>query len=246
MLNFKINKSSTIEESLTKININKKGFLIVVDDLERVAGVVTDGDIRRLLLKGYKLSDVILFSENFQYLDEGDTFAKICNLFNDSNVSFLPICNSKMTLVNLITKKQFHLLLLHNKEWGLNYDFLSLEEGDIEHDANNKPWGFYKSTILSKRFQSKIITVFPGGELSLQEHQKREEHWVIVSGEGKVVLGASTLDAFPGKYVYIPKRVKHRIINNGSKNLVFIEIQLGSYFGEDDIIRHLDKYDRER
>ena len=81
--------------------------------------------------------------------------------------------------------------------------------------------------------------------LSLQEHKKREEHWVVIKGIGKVVLGESLIDVYPGKYIYIPKGCKHQIINISTKdNLVFSEVQLGEYFGEDDIVRYSDKYGR--
>jgi len=245
ILHFAINELSTIQEALVKINNNKTGFLIVVNISNHVVGVITDGDIRRLLLKGYRLSDTLVFNTEFKYLKKSDEFDRICKLFNKAKVEFLPVCDNLMRLVNIITKRHFHLLLLHNLKWNLDYDFSSLEERKLEHDVQSKPWGFYKSTILSQDFQSKIITVFPGEELSLQEHKKREEHWIIVSGSGRVILGESTMDVFPGKYIFIPQKVKHQIINDGSDNLVFNEIQLGSYFGEDDIIRHSDKYNRD-
>ncbi|HHE05988.1 MAG TPA: cupin domain-containing protein, partial [Epsilonproteobacteria bacterium] len=76
------------------------------------------------------------------------------------------------------------------------------------------------------------------------EHKRREEHWVIIKGKGKVVLGESLLDVYPGKYIYIPKGCKHQIINDGEENIIFSEVQLGEYFGEDDIIRYSDKYGR--
>ena len=244
MLNFAINESSTIQDALVRINTNKKNFLIVVNDLNCVVGIVTDGDIRRLLLKGFNLSDKLFFNKEFKYLNKTDGFDRICNLFNNDKTNFLPVCDDTMALVNLITKKQFHILLLHNIEWNLEYDFLSLDENTVDYDVQSKPWGFYKSTILSEYFQSKVITVFPGEELSLQEHKEREEHWIIIGGKGKVILGGSSFDVFPGKYIFIPKEVKHKIMNIGLENLVFSEIQLGKYFGEDDIIRHSDKYNR--
>jgi mannose-1-phosphate guanylyltransferase/mannose-6-phosphate isomerase len=97
---------------------------------------------------------------------------------------------------------------------------------------------------MSDECQAKVITIFPGGALSLQEHKKREEHWVVVKGSGKVVLGESIINIYPGKYIYIPKGCRHQMINNTKQNIIFSEIQLGDYFGEDDIIRYQDKYNR--
>ena len=114
----------------------------------------------------------------------------------------------------------------------------------MEHEIYNRPWGFYKSTILSSHAQAKIITVFPHCEISLQEHQRREEHWVVIKGRGRVILGESLLNVYPGKYIFIPKRCKHQIVNDSDENIIFSEIQLGDYFGEDDIVRYSDKYGR--
>ncbi len=81
--------------------------------------------------------------------------------------------------------------------------------------------------------------------ISLQKHTKREEHWVVVYGKGNIILEDSTIKAYTGKYVFIPKGCKHRIINtSANQNLIFCEVQLGNYFGEDDIIRYEDKYNR--
>ncbi len=244
MLDFTISKATSIRSALIKIDGNNKGFLIVLDNTKKVIGTITDGDIRRSLIGRSNMSDSILFKTPFKYLKDTDGFDRVCELFKSDKINFLPICNHEMLLVNLITKKQFHTLLLHDKVWSLNVDFADLNENEIDFEIYNKPWGFYKSTILSKYVQSKIITVFPGEELSLQEHKRREEHWVVIKGRGKVVLGSSILDAFPGKYIYIPKELKHQIINDGCENIVFAEVQLGDYFGEDDIIRHSDKYGR--
>lgn len=244
ILNYTIHKVATIEEALIKMNANKKGFLVVVNEILQVVGVITDGDIRRLFLKNQNLESQISFNKSFEYLDENDGFDVVCELFRSSRLSFLPICNSKRTLVNLITKKQFHTLLLHDMKWDLTINFSKLNESELEHEVYNKPWGFYKSTMLLKFVQSKIITIFPGEELSLQEHIKREEHWIIIKGKGKVILGGSSIEAYPGQYIFIPKETKHKIINNGNESIIFSEIQLGEYFGEDDIIRHSDKYGR--
>lgn len=239
-----VKRNDNIYNCLQKINSNKKEFLIIVENL-KVIGILTEGDLRRQLLKSKNLDESIHYNENFLYVDTHDSILKIINQFKDDRISFLPILDEEKKIVNVITKKQFHSLLLENISYQYNYDFNSINENEIDHEIYDRPWGFYKSTILTSMAQSKVINVFPKGELSLQEHKKREEHWVIVSGSGKVIIGESILNVYPGKYIYIPKGCKHKITNTDEKkDLIFIEVQLGEYFGEDDIIRYDDIYGR--
>jgi mannose-6-phosphate isomerase-like protein (cupin superfamily) len=95
-----------------------------------------------------------------------------------------------------------------------------------------------------KGFQVKRLEVSPGHRFSLQFHRRRSEHWVVVAGTGRVVIGARTLRASPGRALFIPKRTKHRLQNTGRTPLVVIEVQRGDYLGEDDIIRLADDYAR--
>jgi len=241
-----INYNETIKLALEKLQINKKRFLICLDDLDCVIGVVTDGDIRRAFLDNLNIDDKIhkVYSENFKYLTLKSSFDDVCELFKSDKIDFLPIIDDNKKLINILTKKQFHIMLLENIAFDLTYDFSKFDNQTLEHEIYNRPWGFYKSTILSSHAQAKVITVFPNSELSLQEHKRREEHWIIVKGKGKVVLGESLIDIYPGKYIYIPKGCKHQIINESNENIIFSEVQLGDYFGEDDIIRYSDKYGR--
>ncbi len=113
-----------------------------------------------------------------------------------------------------------------------------------EHVFTYRPWGKYEILRDEEHFKSKLITVNPGQRLSYQSHQNREEHWVVVAGEGTVVLNDQNIFVEPGSYIKIPAKAKHRIANNGGKALQFIEVQLGTYFGEDDIKRYEDDYSR--
>ena len=240
-----INRTDSIQNALVKIQENNKGFLIVIDKDNKVLGTLTDGDIRRQLINGMVVSDTIEIGVDFNVLKENDDFNVVCTFFKSVKINFLPIVDESFKLVNVITKKQFHSLLLHDFSWDASTEFSSFNENDIEYEIHNRPWGFYKSTLLSDFVQSKIITVFPNEQLSLQEHKRREEHWIIVKGHGKVVIGESILDIHPGKYIYVPKGCKHQVINDSDENIVFTEVQLGSYFGEDDILRYRDKYGRD-
>ena len=237
---------STLIDIINKIEQNKMKFVILIDEDTKVKDIIVDGDIRRLIINGNSLKTSIQINstKNIEYLFLESSFFDICGKFRSDKIDFLPILDKKMKLVNVITKKQFHIMLLENIEFDLTFDFTTLDNYKLEHEIYSRPWGFYKSTILTSHAQAKIITIFPKSELSLQEHKKREEHWVIIKGKGVVILGESKIDVYPGKYIYIPKGCKHQIINNSNENIIFSEVQLGEYFGEDDIIRYSDKYGR--
>lgn len=244
--NLLINCNATVKIALEKLQNNKKRFLICLDDRNCILGLITDGDIRRAFLNDLTISSSVskVINRHFEYLNINSTFEQVCKKFKLKEIDFLPIVDGNMKLVNVITKKQFHIFLLENINFDLKYDFSKFDNHLLFHEIYNKPWGYYKSTILTLYAQGKVITVFPNSELSLQEHKKREEHWIIAVGHGKVVLDESLIDIYPGKYIYIPKGSKHQIINNSKKNIIFLEVQLGEYFGEDDIIRYNDKYGR--
>lgn len=247
MNKFIITDNDSIMNSLKKIELNKKGFLIVVDLNQKVIGTLTDGDIRRAFIKGNNVDDTIgdIYSKDFKFLYENDDFSKVVKLFKSTKIDFLPIVDEDKILINVITKKNMHVLLMEDIEFDLRYDFLSLNDSILEHEIYDRPWGIYKTTFLNPYSQSKIIKVNPMGELSLQEHKQREEHWVIIYGEGEVILGESVKRISAGSYIFIPKGCKHKLINKSdAKPLMVAEVQLGEYFGEDDIIRYEDVYGR--
>lgn len=109
---------------------------------------------------------------------------------------------------------------------------------------DHRPWGFYRILSDENTVKSKKIVVYPGKRLSLQRHQSRDEHWHIVSGNGMWTLGDKTVPVTAGQSVDIPRKSIHRIENSGQDNLVFMEIQTGDYFGEDDIERLADDFGR--
>ena len=114
----------------------------------------------------------------------------------------------------------------------------------VWHRKVYRPWGSYDSIDLGERFQVKRITVNPGATLSLQMHHHRAEHWIVVSGTGRVTRGEETLLLGENQSTYIPLGVKHRLENPGRVPLELIEVQSGSYLGEDDIVRFEDVYGR--
>lgn len=107
-----------------------------------------------------------------------------------------------------------------------------------------RPWGWYESIALGPRFQVKRIVVNPGAALSLQSHNYRSEHWVVVEGSAKVTIDDEVKTVKENQSVYIPLGAVHRMENPGEIPLTLIEVQTGSYFGEDDIIRYEDVYAR--
>ena len=116
-------------------------------------------------------------------------------------------------------------------------------EADV-HQRVCRPWGSYESLTSGAGFQVKRLIVNPGQQLSLQLHHHRAEHWVVVRGTAKVVNGDSELILSADQSTYIPLGVKHRLSNPGPEVLELIEVQSGSYLGEDDIIRFDDVYGR--
>ena len=114
-----------------------------------------------------------------------------------------------------------------------------------EHGFSLRPWGEFHILKESSSYKSKIICVKPKSQLSYQSHEQREEHWIVVEGIGEVVLNGKVLPVSYGSYIHIPQKAKHRIRNTGDTMLKFIEVQVGTYFGEDDIVRYEDDYKRE-
>jgi mannose-6-phosphate isomerase len=112
------------------------------------------------------------------------------------------------------------------------------------HREDHRPWGYYQVLSDMENHKVKRIVVYPGKRLSLQRHRKRSEHWVMISGAGLVTLDDQEILVEPGQSVDIPVGVKHRIFNPGAEPAVFVEIQMGAYFGEDDIERFEDDFGR--
>ena len=112
------------------------------------------------------------------------------------------------------------------------------------HRKVYRPWGHYDSVHSGDRFQVKHIIVLPGQQLSLQSHQHRAEHWIVVRGTARVTRGEETFTLSENESTYIPQGTKHRLENPGEAPLELIEVQSGDYLGEDDITRYEDIYGR--
>jgi len=121
------------------------------------------------------------------------------------------------------------------------------ELGMIEaenHKTGFRPWGKYLSIASAELWQVKLITVKPGHSLSLQKHKYRAEHWVVVKGIAKVRIEDKFFKLKENQSTFIPLGLKHQLSNPGQEDLSIIEVQCGTYLGEDDIVRYEDKYGR--
>lgn len=110
--------------------------------------------------------------------------------------------------------------------------------------TTHRPWGSFTNVALGPGFQIKRLLVKPGGRLSLQSHRRRAEHWVAVRGRPRVTCGDEVLELEEGGHVFIPKGARHRIENPTEEAVEIVEVQLGDYLGEDDIVRYEDVYGR--
>ena len=109
----------------------------------------------------------------------------------------------------------------------------------------NRPWGNFENLLEDDLCKVKKIIIKPNSAPSYQYHFKREEVWVVIQGEGELKLNDKVQKIDSSSVLYIPLRAKHQIRNTGQEDLIFIEVQKGTYFGEDDIVRVNDDYGRE-
>lgn len=176
------------------------------------------------------------------------------DVITSSSHNCLVKSNSRLvTLVgveDLVVIETVDAILVANKQSMQEVKHLATALEDTqryEHDLHRevfRPWGKYDSIDRGKRFQVKHITVNPGESLSLQMHHHRAEHWIVVSGTAEVVRGDDQLLLTENESVYIPIGATHRLSNPGKVVLELIEVQSGSYLGEDDIVRFEDCYER--
>ena len=173
----------------------------------------------------------------------------------DSNNCYLNSQNRvlvTMGLKDLIVVETSDAILVANKEYVSNIksivsklELKGFKEG-TKHRKIYRPWGNYTSLIEDKKWQVKIIEVKPSESLSLQMHNHRAEHWVVVKGIAKVQINEKVFTLIENQSTFIPVGSKHRLSNPGNNNLILIEVQSGDYLGEDDIIRFEDYYGRSK
>ncbi len=111
-------------------------------------------------------------------------------------------------------------------------------------ESDERPWGRYEVLEEQPGFKVKVLEVKPGERLSLQRHSRRGEHWVVVEGIADVVCGENEMKLSKGEHLHIPPETNHRLGNSSQQPLKLVEVQLGEYLGEDDIVRISDDYER--
>lgn len=114
----------------------------------------------------------------------------------------------------------------------------------IMEKIDKRPWGYFEVLSDTSDHKVKRIVVQPHGRLSLQRHKMRNEHWFIIAGSGKAIIGDKDFPLSAGCCLDIPAGTRHRVQNHSTENLIIIEVQTGEYFGEDDIERFEDDYGR--
>ena len=244
---FIVCRNSSLIDVLRHMDRNKVKYVIVTDEEKRVTGTLTDGDIRRGILNGMGHDDIVekIANTRFMYVRETDDFNKVINIFYDRKIGFIPVLDSENRLKNIMTRHVINSMLLMNEPLSLSFDYDRLDSIELDHEISVKPWGYYKSMVLNDMFQSKVIYILPKQSISLQSHEKRDEYWIVINGYGEAVIGDESKQAAPGQMFSISRGTKHRMINTSAEQtLVFAEIQLGDYFGEDDIERFDDDYGR--
>ena len=178
---------------------------------------------------------------------QGDVLAE------DTHNSFLVAqhrCLATVGLDNIVVVETADAVLVASKDKAQNVKAIVDRLKDSGRDESKmhrqvyRPWGSYEGIDAGSRFQVKRLSVKPGAQLSLQMHHHRAEHWIIVKGTARVTCGDQVFTLHENESTYIPIGEKHRLENPGNIPLEVIEIQSGSYLGEDDIVRYEDVYDR--
>ena len=178
---------------------------------------------------------------------KGDIFAEeTYNTYIDSGSNFI----ATIGVTDLVIVDTPDATLIANKDQSHKVQKIvkNLQSTDREEHINNRkvfrPWGWYDSIESGLNFQVKRLHVNPGAKLSLQMHNKRAEHWVVIDGVANVINGEKTFTLTVGESTYIPIGAKHSLENKASQTLEIIEVQSGVYLGEDDIVRFEDIYGR--
>jgi mannose-1-phosphate guanylyltransferase len=224
-----------------------------------------DKSIDYAVMERTQLGVVVPFNGNWSDIGTWDTLWSSQNKDNKNNAtcgdvllsnvenSYIYSSNRLVTvndLSNVIVVETQDALLVSSKKKSQNIKDIVLrlkQSGRSEPHNHRKvfrPWGYYDSIDFGNGFQVKRIQVNPGAKLSLQKHQKRSEHWVVVKGIATITCGKKVFNLKENESTYIPKGEVHRLENHEKSQLEIIEIQTGEYLGEDDIVRLEDDYQR--
>lgn len=247
----------TVAEQIQKTQIDS-------GDLKSVYEKFPNISIDYAIMEKLKPADLRCIPCDIGWSDVGSWDA-VAGMFNNRKTDFVPIeFMSSNNFTQGLKDKVYAFIGIHNLVVVDTADALLISQKGLtqnvkdvvdqlkkldhkairEHTFEDRPWGRYEVLRESEFFKSKVIHVEPGQQLSYQSHKQREEHWVITQGNGEVILNEKTIPVKKGVYVNIPLQAKHRIRNTGTTILEFVEVQLGTYLGEDDITRYQDDYKR--
>jgi mannose-1-phosphate guanylyltransferase/mannose-6-phosphate isomerase len=185
--------------------------------------------------------------------DENGNVTSGDTLLTGSKNSLVHATNRLVSAVgvdNLIIVETADAVLVANRRNSQDVKNIVTQLGAQKRDEKNlhrkvsRPWGWYDSIDEGERFKVKRIQVKPGASLSLQMHHHRAEHWIVVKGTAEITNGEKTLILTENQSTFIPQGQTHRLANPGDTPLEIIEVQSGSYLGEDDIVRFEDSYGR--
>jgi mannose-1-phosphate guanylyltransferase/mannose-6-phosphate isomerase len=240
------------------IHLNKDFFYKVRDESIDYAIMEKHKFGKIVAYQGY-WCDIGSFESLFNHMKkDGDTNSNIISgdvLTLDTRNSYIESENRLITTIgidNLVVIDTRDALLIAKKDDSQKVKDIVKQLKNLNREETNshakvfRPWGWYINIegTNTTGFKVKRIGVYPGKRLSLQSHNRRSEHWVIIKGNARVQVGKDILNLEPNQHVYIPKETLHRMENPGDEIVEFIETQIGDYLGEDDIVRYEDDFGR--
>jgi mannose-1-phosphate guanylyltransferase/mannose-1-phosphate guanylyltransferase/mannose-6-phosphate isomerase len=252
----KCQDSKNFIEKMGKHTIFDKDFYDDITDISIDYAVMEKTESGAVVISKFDwddLGNLNSFADMVEPDIDGNRSTHEKNIFQESkNVSIisedLTICTLGLSNLLVVQTKDSVLVADKNKINSINllYEKLKKQNKDIveSHREVQRPWGKYDSIDHDKGFQVKRITVKSGQKLSVQSHKHRSEHWVVVSGRAKIHYGDKSFEIGVNESTYHDKEVIHALENPYEEELILIEVQVGDYVGEDDIIRYSDIYGR--
>ncbi len=240
-------EENTIEDAMQVIESMPGGFAIVTDHQGRLSSFLDRTRLHQLLRQLRRMETPLGFAREKRRptpaLSIFATREETTELFMQNPIDHLPVLDTRDRVVNCISKTGFFQFLCEDLPWDTMGNFL-------EHDRTppepvHRPWGFFRSLLNTDFCHTKILSLEPGQELSLQKHLHREEHWTIVRGSGLFRLEDTFIPVKAGDTLHIPRVTVHWLKNTGTVSLMLVEVQLGDAFDESDIIRLSDRYGRD-
>ena len=230
----------TIREAIEAMHKEKAEFLLT-ESGDVPAGIITKDSLLESLALGKTGEDCADVSYAYG-ICEGSFGQQAEEYLQNEQIRFFVIMDRENRAAEIISREEMEMLLFQSQDPA----YTGKEPGEWHQNTFcQRPWGMFKTLIKNADLHSKIIKVNPNSRLSLQSHQHREEYWTVICGKGIVQIGDSAIEAGKGASFFIPKGCRHRLSNlSMDEPLILMEIQLGEYFGEDDIIRYEDMYSR--